>query len=206
MNPKERLEAQLLTAYDAKHRPRRARPRWRQYALAAAGVAFVLTISRAPASYQVEVGKRVEIILPEDADLPALAESMPARLRAAGLLLDSMRVRMSRKTGTPPQLTLDAWGTGLNGDTLVRALRAEPGLAAARFTVTSLSGPIRDTLAGKVRHKLFPASASPEERERARLALILEIQRREGEDAKVDVQVGSDGQEVRVRVTKEKGE
>jgi hypothetical protein len=206
MNPKERLEEQLLAAYDAKYPLPRARPRWRRYALAAAGVAFMLTISRAPASYQVEVGKQVEILLPEDAELPTLAESLPARLRAAGLRLDSVRVRMSRKTGAPPRLTLDAWGTGLDGDALVRSLRAEPGLSAARFMVTSLSGPIRDTLAGKVRHKLFPASASPEERERARQALILEIQQREGEDAKVDVQVGPDGREVHVRVTKEKPE
>jgi hypothetical protein len=77
-------------------------------------------------------------------------------------------------------------------------------LPAPRVKIRPLSGRVHDTLGARVRHSLFPRTATPEEREQARRALVLEIQQREGEDAKVDVQVGPDGQEVRVRVTKEK--
>jgi hypothetical protein len=204
MNAKDRLEQELLSAYDAKHPPQAMRrPSWPRYAAAAAALAALLTVSRAPASYQLEVGQRVEVLLPESADVHALAEDLAARVRGSGLALEEVQARFIGISGAPARLTLDAWGAGLDGPALVRAVRSNPALTRAQITVAPLAGPIRDTLGGRLRHSLFPKSATPEERERARQALIQEIQQREGADAKVEVQLAPDGQQVRVRVVKD---
>jgi hypothetical protein len=59
---------------------------------------------------------------------------------------------------------------------------------------------VRDNLLGVVRHSLFRAGASPEERAQARRRLVEELRRLEGEGAQIDVDVEEDTASSRMRV------
>lgn len=203
---RQRLEDPLLAAYDARTwrslSPRRA---WLRHTPAIAFILVLLTASRVPARYQVELGKRITLQFP-GGDPP---ETAP---RALALAIEqhtaptvSVSLQIRRVAGRPTVLIANAWGDHFPTDALlVERLRELPEFAQAQIAVAPLEGRIDDNLGGLARHFLFNPRSSPEARERARQALIEELRRQEGTDARIDVQVDEreSGQEVRVKVLK----
>ncbi|MBF5041817.1 hypothetical protein FGE12_05400 [Aggregicoccus sp. 17bor-14] len=195
------LEAQLLQAFDrqATRVPSR-RPAWLRYAPAAAVLLCLVTATQVPAGYRVEVGKRISVVLAEDAAPPQrLGEQVVGVLRGPGGRVFEVNLRMLRGSTGVKVLRVDVWGDALPSDAeALEGLRALPALKGAQVGIEPLQGRVRDSLLGALRHGLFRAGASPEERAAARQRLIEELRRREGGDAEVDVQV--DEQEGKVRV------
>lgn len=205
---RERLEKQLLAAYDARVERRTERnrsPLWR-YATAAVLVLCLVTTTQVSAEYKVEVGKRIRLVLPAG-QLPSreLGQELARAFMSGSSRLVDVGVIMRRTPEGPTTLVVDVWGDRLVQDSEgMERLRAMPELAGLSPEVTSLQGRVHDNLLGMLGHSLFRAGASPQERELARQRLIEELRRQEGEGADVDVDIDSESgkQRVRVRVRK----
>ncbi|HVG59206.1 MAG TPA: hypothetical protein VNA24_11670 [Hyalangium sp.] len=204
-----RLEEELLAAYDARarHRVTRARSPWWRYATAAGFLLCLVTATQVTAEYKVEVGKRIRMILRTDQRPPhELGQKVAQAFLSASSHLVDVQVILRRTPDGTAMLMVDVWGDQLVQDEEgLERLLALPELAGISVEVTSLKGRVRDNLLGVVRHSLFRAGASPEEREQARQRLIQDLQRQEGEGAVIDVDVNEDPQnrQLRIRVRKQ---
>jgi hypothetical protein len=204
-----RLEQKLLAAYDARarHRVTRARSPWWRYATAAGFLLCLVTATQVTAEYKVEVGKRIRLILATDQrPPPELGQKMAQVFVSASSHLVDVQVMLRRTPDGAATLMVDVWGDQLVQDEEgLERLHALPELAGLSVEVSSLKGRVRDNLLGVVRHSLFRAGASPEEREQARQRLIQELKRQEGEGASIDVDVTEDPQnrQLRIRVRKQ---
>lgn len=201
---RERLEAELLAAYDARA-GRRARPRvspWWRYATAAGFLLGLVTATQVTAEYKVEVGKRIRLVLPAGTPPPPeLGERVSHAFVSPSSHLVDVSVMLRRTPEGEATVVVDVWGDGLAQDTEgLERLHALPEFAGRAVEVTSLKGRVRDNLLGVVGHSLFRAGASPEEREQARQRVIQELRRQEGEDARIDVDVEGDPDHPRMRV------
>ena len=201
-----RLEGELMAAFDRKAgSARRPSREWMRYATAAACVLCLVTATQVPAGYEVEVGRRVSLALPEGSS-PApeqLAEQVARALRTRDAKVVDVSVRRSfaKEHEGPQQLRVDVWGHGLAPDAEVLArLQALPGLQDVPVRLERLEGRVHDTLLGALRHQLFRADATPEAREAARQRLVQELRRLEGPEAEVDVEVDQATGKQRVRV------
>ncbi len=211
LNPdhQARLEAQLLAAYDANvgHHARPVRPLWLRYATAAGFLLCLVTATQVTAEYKVEVGKRIQLVLPAGrVPPPELGDRVARAFVSESSHLVNVGVILRRTPEGETTLVVDVWGDRLaQDDSGLERLRAMPEFAGLSVEVTSLSGRVRDNLLGLVGHSLFRAGASPEEREQARQRLIEELRRREGDGAEIDVDVEPDphNQKLRVKVRKQ---
>ncbi len=201
---RERLEQELLAAYDTRvgNRARRVRsPVWR-YATTFGLLLGLVSATQVSAEYKVEVGRRIRLVLPADR-VPSrgLGDKVARAFVSESSRLVDVGVMLRRTPDGSSTLVVDVWGDRLarGGDGLER-LRAVPELAGLPMEVTDLEGRVRDNLLGLVGHSLFRAGASPEERERARQRLIEELRRQEGEGAEIDVDVEQDPENRRMRV------
>lgn len=209
-NPEHRarLEQELMTAYDSRagSRARRIRSPWLRYATAAVFLACLVTATQVTAEYKVEVGKRIELVLPtSDMPSPELGEKVSHAFLSEGSRLVNVSVSLHRMQEGPVTVVVDVWGDQLLPDNEgLERLRALPELAGISTRVTSLQGHLRHNVFGMVRHSVFRAGASPEEREQARQRLIEEIRRQAGAGAEIDVDVEQDSErsQMRVRVRK----
>jgi hypothetical protein len=199
-----RLEAKLLAAYDTRlGRPaRRGRAAWLRYATAAGFLLCLVTATQVTAEYKVEVGKRIQLLLPPDRMLPPeMGERVARAFVSESSRLVNVGVMLRHNSEGAATLVVDVWGDQLAQDESgLERLRAMPELEGASAEVTSLNGRVRDNLLGLVGHSLFRKGASPEEREQARQRLIEELRRREGDGAQIDVDVETDTQNQKLRV------
>jgi hypothetical protein len=208
-----RLEQELLARFDARvgRRAERNRsPLWR-YATAATLLLCLVTTTQVSAEYKVEVGKRIRLVLPAGQVPPReLGERVARAFLAESSHLVDVGVMLRRTPGGSATLVVDVWGDRLLQDREgMERLQALPELAGLPVEVTSLEGRVRDNLFGVMRHSLFRAGASSEEREQARQRLIEEIRIREGDQAKIDVDIeesDSGKQRARIRVRKQVSE
>lgn len=203
------LEQELLAAYDARvqRHVRRARSPWWRYATAAGFLLCLVTATQVTAEYKVEVGKRIRLILATD-QRPSheLGQRVAQAFLSASSHLVDVQVMLRRTPDGASTLRVDVWGDQLVPDEEgLERLHALPELAGLSVEVASLKGRVRDNLLGMVRHSLFRAGASPEEREQVRQRLIQELQRQEGEGAAIDVDINEDPQnrQLRIRVRKQ---
>ncbi len=204
-----RLEEKLLAAYDARvERPApHKRAPWLRYATAVGFLLCLVTATQVTAEYKVEVGKRIQLVLPaERAVLPETGEKVAHAFVSESSRLVNVEVILRRNPKGETTLVVDVWGDQLaQDDSGLERLRGMPEFAGVSAEVTSLTGRVRDNLLGLVRHSLFRKGASPEEREQARQRLIEEVRRREGGGAEINVDVESDpeSQKLRVKVRKQ---
>jgi hypothetical protein len=201
-----RLEGELMAAYARRTPsppPRTVRPAWVRYAPAMAILLCLVTATRVPAGYKIEVGKRISIVLAPDAAAPQRIGPVVAEaLQAPDARVTNIQVRRIRRPAAPDLLRVDVWGDALLGDAeALRRLRALPALQGAQVQLERLEGRVPDTLLGALKYGLFRAGASPEEREQARQRLIAELRRVEGGEADVQVDVDEAG---RTRATVKK--
>jgi hypothetical protein len=201
---RERLERELLAAYDAKvgRRARRGVSPWLRYATVAVFVLGLVSTTQVTAEYKVEVGKRLRLVLPAGQVPPReLGQTLAQAFVADSSNLVDVKLLWRRTPEGATTLVVDVWGDRLarDGEGLER-LRALPELAGLPVEVTSLQGRVRDNLLGVVRHSLFRAGASPEEREQARQRVIAELRQREGEGAQVEVDVEPEADKTRMRI------
>jgi len=201
---RERLERELLAAYDARmgRRTRRRRAPWPRFAATAGVLLCLVSATQVTAEYKVEVGKRLRVVLPAGHVPPrGFGDTMARAFTSGSSQPVDVRVVLRRTPEGTATLVVDLWGDRLvpDGEGLER-LRALPELAGLPVEVTSLQGRVRDNLLGVVGHSLFRASASPAEREQARQRLIEELRRLEGEGAQINVDVEEDAQNSRMRV------
>ena len=201
---RERLERELLAAYDARmeRRTRRRGAPWLRFAATAGILLCLVSATQVTAEYKVEVGKRLRLVLPVGTEPPEGLGALVGKAFVAGSSrLVDIQVRMHRTPEGPATLTVDVWGDQLAPDSEgLERLRATPELAGVPVEVTSLQGRVRDNLLGVVGHSLFRGGASPEEREEARRRFIVELRRLEGGGAEIDVDVEEDAQNSRMRV------
>ncbi len=201
---RERLERELLAAYDARgeRQPRRGRSPWLRFAATAGVVLALVGTTQVTAEYKVEVGKRLRLVLPADREPSrGLGDTVARAFVSGSARLVDVQVMLRRAPEGPATLVVDVWGDGLAPDSEgLERLRAVPELAGLPVEVTSLQGRVRDNLLGVVRHSLFRAGASPEERAQARRRLVEELRRLEGEGAQIDVDVEEDTASSRMRV------
>lgn len=206
-----RLEQELLTAYDARVEQRARRPRspWLRYATAAGFLLCLVTATQVTAEYKVEVGKRILLVLPASQVPPRdFGHTLAQAFLADSSHLVDVQVMLRRTPDGQTTLTVDVWGDQLAQDAQgLERLHTLPELSGVPVEVTSLKGRVRDNLLGVMRHSLFRAGTSREEREQARQRLIEELRRQEGEGADIDVDFeegsqGSQDSKVRVRVRK----
>ena len=199
-----RLEEKLLAAYDTRlARPARpGRAAWLRYATAAGFLLCLVTATQVTAEYKVEVGKRIQLVLPAGRVRPPdLGERVARAFVSESSRLANVGVILRHDSEGVATLVVDVWGDELSEDDRGLArLRAMPEFADVAVEVTSLNGRVRDNLLGLVGHSLFRKGASPEEREQARQRLIEELRRREGDGARIDVDVETDPQNQKLRV------
>ncbi|MCY1081388.1 hypothetical protein [Archangium lansingense] len=201
---RERIEQELLAAYDTRverHARRVRSPMWR-YATAAGLLLGLVSATQVSAEYKLEVGKRIQLVLPAGREVPpGLGDRVARAFVSESSRLVDVGVMMRRTPDGAATLVVDVWGDRLTqGSDGMERLRAVPELAGLPMEVTNLEGRVRDNLLGLVRYRLFRAGASPEEREVVRQRVIEELRRQEGEEAQIDVHVEEDSQKQRMRV------
>jgi len=204
---RDALEQDLLARYGELHpkSPKESRmpfvTSWRA-ALAAAVLVAATLATQAPADYQAEIGKRVEI----SSDAPLGHDKVKAALAAIEgpeRKYAQVRVRVEKQGDGPFVTTIEILGdTAATGDLAARVRKAVPSLAAVPITVTPIERTIHGDLGDAAVARLAGQKLSPEALARAIEAELKAVD----PDAKVEVQVerGDGTEEVRVRVTREK--
>jgi hypothetical protein len=141
---------------------------WR-YATAAGFLLCLVTATQVTAEYKVEVGKRIQLVLPADRMTPeGFGEKVAQAFVSADSHLVDVKALLRRTLDGQATVVVDVWGDRLATDAEgLERLRAMPEIAGVSMEVTSLKGRVRDNLLGFVGHSLFRAGASPEEREPA---------------------------------------
>jgi hypothetical protein len=201
------LEQDLLARFGELHpkSPKESRmpvvTSWR-VALAAAVLAAVVGATQAPADYQAEIGKRIEIS--SDAPLgPDKLKTALAAVEGGDRKYLQVRVRVEKKGEGPFVTTIEIFGdTVAAGDMAGLLRKAVPALAAVPITVTPIERTIHGDLGDLAAARLAGQKLSPEA-----LARAIEAELKAADpDARVEVQVerGVGTEEVRVRVTREK--
>lgn len=199
---RQELEDSLLRRFDALVPQPVRRPAHRlRYLAPALVLVSLLTASRVPAEYGVEVGKRVTLVLPAGVrPPPGLGERLAEAMRSEGGRVLNVSVQARRSPEGPTSLVVDVWGDRLAEDEEVLArVRGLEGVEALSPRVERLEGRVRDNLLGKIGHRLFRVGASAEDREQARQRLIAQLRNQEGPDAQIEVEL-EPGEPGRVRV------
>jgi hypothetical protein len=173
---------------------------WRA-ALAAAVFAAAVGATQAPADYQAEIGKRIEIT----SDTPLGRDKVKAALAAIegpGRKYAQVRVMVEKKGDGPVATVIEILGdTATSGDLAAVVRKAVPSLAAVPITVSPIERTVHGDLGDAAVARLAGKKLSPEA-----LAKAIEAELKvTNPDAKVEVQVerGEGTEDVRVRVTKE---
>ena len=211
---RDRLEAELLTAFDRRYPPSRSPTARRGRIFAAAGLALAIAgACRLPAQYQVDMGARIGIIVHES-QLEGLDLDTIVRYVTDLYPLEEFDVAIVRRTrmvhGVPDStatIRLDMVGdeVELDSDALWDELRQEfPVLRqAARMEEEQLEATVRGTLGGKLSHRMLDVIIDRQGVEAARRHVLeqLDEQGLQG-TARVEVRDEADGRrrvEVKVR-------
>ena len=210
---RDALEQQLLARFGELHPQFTKESRmpvvtlWRA-ALTAAVLAAAAGASQAPADYQAEIGKKIEI----RSDGPLGPDTLRPALKAleAGGKYYQVRVRGVKEGDAPFTTTIEIFGdTVAMGDVAATIRKAAPATAALPIQVSAIERTLHGDLADKVVRQLAGRRLPPEE-----LAKAIEAEIRAAEPgAKVQIQIErGEGTEdvrgneaVRVEVTKEVG-
>jgi len=154
--------------------------------------------SQVPATYQAEVGKRIEIRTPE-APGPEAVQAAVRSIESgaqAGKREVQVRVRVTREPGRGSLVRIDAFGDTIGMEGIPDAIReAVPALAGAEITVQPVEGSVEGDLAGLVGNKVLGerlSDAQVEEAVRRNLAA-------DGVTGDVEVDVKTDEAEGEVR-------
>jgi hypothetical protein len=171
---------------------------WRA-ALAAAVLAVAVVASQAPAEYQAEIGKRIEIT----SDAPLGRDKVKAALAAIEgkeRKYAQVRVSVEKKGDGTAETVIEILGdTAASGDLAALMRKAVPSLAAVPITVKPIERTVHGDLGDAAAARLAGKKLSPEA-----LAKAIEAELKLVDPgAKVEVQVerGEGTEEVRVRVT-----
>lgn len=204
---RDALELDLLARYGELHPQSTEETRmptvtfWRA-ALAAAVLVAATVATQAPADYQAEIGKRIEI----SSDAPLGQDSLKAALAAlegGDRSYAQVRVRVEKRGDGPFLTVIEILGdTVAAGDLAGLVRKAVPALAAVPITVAPIERTIHGDLGDLAAARLAGQKLSPEA-----LAKAIEAELKAADpDARVEVQVerGDGTEEVRVRVSLEK--
>lgn len=196
-----RLEQDLLARFDERHPQPTQETTMPSLTLRRAALLAGLLLAaggatQAPADYQAEIGKRVEIT--SDAPLP------PPQLRAVVAALEpatgrlEVRVQVRRPGEGPTATAIELFGdTVALGDVAATIRRAVPALAALPIAVTPIERTVQGDL-GDAAGKLMGLEPRLPAAELER-AIAAELSAREP-GAQVEVQVEDEGPARRVRV------
>ncbi len=202
---RDSLEQQLLARHGELYPQSRKESRmpfvtsWRA-ALAAAVLAVAVGATQAPADYQAEIGKRIEIS--SDAPLgPDRVKAAVAAVEGGDRRYLQVRVKVEKRGAGPFVTSIELFGdTVATGDLAAVVRKAVPALAAVPITVTPIERTVHGDLGDAAAARLAGKRLSPEA-----LAKAIEAElKASSPDAKVEVEVerGEGTEEVRVRVTK----
>jgi hypothetical protein len=165
--------------------------------------------SQVPATYQAEVGKRIEIRTPEAPPPDAIQAAVQAIEGGAqdGRREIQVRVRVTREPGAGALVRIDAFGDTIGMEGIPDAIReAAPALAGAEIAVHAVEGSVEGDLGGLVGTKVMGerlSDAQVEEAVRRNLSadgVTGDVQ----VDVKTDETDGKIRREVRVIVNGEK--
>jgi len=207
---RDALEQDLLARFDELHpKPHAPAPKesrmpvlalWRA-ALAAAVLAAAAGASQAPADYQAEIGKKIEIL----SDGPLGPDVLRPALKAleAGGHAYQVRVRGVKEGSAPFTTTIEMYGdTVALGDVAATIRKAAPATAALPIQVSAIERTVHGDLANKV-GQLIGRKLPPDELSKAIEAEILATD--PGARVRIHVDRTANTEEVRVEVTKEAG-
>ncbi len=153
---RESLETQLADRYGSARKERTVITVLFRTGVAAGLLAAVgAGASQVPATYQAEVGKRIEIRTPEAPPpdvIQAAVRSIESRAQA-GRREIQVRVRVTGEPGQGALVRIDAFGDTIGMEGIPDAIRkAAPALAGAEITVQPVEG--TDEADGKVRREV----------------------------------------------------
>ena len=193
--------AKLYAEQQAGQRPQRAHPWLPRLAMAGALAALLLVSFAAPAERELEVGRRITLVLAgEDAPPPDPKLLVPL-LEQLG---KTRQIQVQLKK-LPAGLTLqvELWGAQLAPDAAERLRAAIPELRGAAITDEPLRGRARTRLGLIWGRRLLGLTEDPAQIAAARAWVEADLAAR-GEHGKVDIQVerGADGRR-KVRATVE---
>lgn len=196
---RESLETQLADRYGSAREERTMVTVLFRSSIAAGLLAAVgAGASQVPATYQAEIGKRIEIRTPEapppDA-IQAAVRSIEAGAQS-GRREIQVRVRVTGEPGKGALVRIDAFGDTIGMEGIPDAIRkAAPALVGAEITVLPVEGSVEGDLAGLVGNRVLGdrlSDAQVEEAVRRNLAA-------DGVEGDVDVDVQTDEADGKVR-------
>jgi hypothetical protein len=154
--------------------------------------------SQVPATYQAEVGKRIEIQLPE-APPPGAIEAAVKAIESgahAGKREIQVRVRVTSEAGAAALVRIDAFGDTIGMDGIPAAIRsAAPAFANAGITVQPVDGKVDGDVATLIGNKVLGDRLSDSQVEEA----VRQNLAAEGVRGDVHVDVKSDDSDGKVR-------
>jgi hypothetical protein len=209
MHPDHRdaLEAELLASYRLSHRPRRwmmlvnPQNQVTRWALGTSLLALsCIGACEVPTSYQVEMGKQLEIQMQAEAVAASPAALMQSLQEVDGV--DDVSVSVNNDPDGA-SLLVAAWGHDLDAEALLARLRqSDPALASASVQVRPLEGTVHGKLGDRLGKALFDLEVSGETADdiRAEILAQLAAQGFQG-DAQVDVQTDGDARTITIQTT-----
>lgn len=210
---KAALEQKLLEDFEKRH-PLEENYKMKKFgmrkALVVAAAVMLLGIAAcaAPAEFEVDVGKRISIELPEGAPPPANPEAIVNAVQEKEKTAQ-VEVRLQMKNGQGV-LQIEMWGHGLSKEPVADKIRAAaPELVKAQIHEEMLEAKVRGTLGEKLGHDLLDLDVVDENDVEVAKEQILKQLAEQGVTGKVDVDVQNDGpgkRRVKVRVEQEECE
>lgn len=190
---RETLENQLAARFGTARKERTVfTVLFRAGALAGLVAAVGAGASQVPATYEAEVGKRIEI---RTADAPIPPGAVQAAVKAieggaeAGRRDVRVNVRVTGEAGGGTRIRIDAFGDTIGMDGIPGAIRAAvPALARADIAVTPVTGEVDGDLGGLVGAKVLGDRLSREQLDAAARKLEADAARLEADAARLDAE------------------
>jgi hypothetical protein len=148
--------------------------------------------SQLPATWDAEVGKRVEIRLPPGPVEPGSVQAAVKAIEggaAAGKRRVQVRARVTAEAGKGTLVRIDAFGDTIGMDGIPDAIRAAvPAFARAEISVQPVDGKVEGDLGGLVGAKVLGERPSAEQLDAAARRLEAEAARLEADAARLDAE------------------
>lgn len=190
---REALEQRLMARYDERVIPRPRQPLSMGWVVAGLMLVSGAAVGMStPTQVVVEVGKRVVVHIGTEDRIDTVPTEISEVARLSGAKVVDLWVKAHRYRDWI-EVEVDVWGDRLPSDgELQRLIEERMDRRITAIKVESLEGQVRSSLVRHLAQELFKRGTTPEQREKAREALIEELRKRHGTRPQVEVEVTED--------------